>query len=55
MTNRCRFSRFIVALVTLVRTMRGHTNEVGVVAFSPNGSTLATGMGDDTVKLWRLQ
>ena len=37
---------------TLFRTLQGHTRDVFSVAWSPDGTTLASGSGDDTVKLW---
>jgi len=33
-------------------TLKGHTNRVVSVAFSPDGSWLASGSWDDTVKVW---
>ncbi|MEO1400117.1 MAG: WD40 repeat domain-containing protein, partial [Cyanobacteria bacterium J06635_1] len=33
-------------------TLKGHSTEVSSVAFSPDGETIATGSGDNTVKLW---
>ena len=33
-------------------TLEGHTNTVYSVSFSPDGTTLASGSFDDTVKLW---
>src|SRR2546422_2385083 len=33
-------------------TLRGHTNWVRTVAFSPDGHTLATGSDDQTIRLW---
>jgi WD40 repeat protein len=37
-----------------VRTLRGHTNSVNSVAFSPDGNTLASGSVDATIKLWNV-
>jgi WD40 repeat protein len=36
------------------RTLRGHTETVYQVAFSPDGSILATASFDNTIKLWRV-
>ena len=34
------------------RTLTGHTHDVSSVAYSPDGKTLASGSGDDTIRLW---
>jgi WD40 repeat protein len=39
---------------SLVRTLTGHTYWVQSVSFSPDGSLLASGSGDKTIKLWRV-
>jgi WD40 repeat protein len=36
----------------LVRVLTGHSTEVGAVAVAPDGSWLATGDGDGTVRVW---
>ena len=33
-------------------TLKGHTSLVLSVAYSPDGKTLASGGGDQTIKLW---
>ena len=37
---------------TLEATLKGHTAKVQVIAFSPDGSTLASGSDDHTARLW---
>lgn len=38
--------------VTLLHTLKGHTNTIVSVAFDPQGRTLASGSSDGRVKLW---
>ncbi|HEY9844633.1 MAG TPA: caspase family protein, partial [Candidatus Caenarcaniphilales bacterium] len=38
-----------------VKTLAGHADTVWSVAISPDGQTLASGSGDQTIKLWNLQ
>src|SRR5262249_38329687 len=35
--------------------LRGHKNVVFTVAFSPDGQTLASGSGDQTIRIWILR
>ena len=37
-----------------VRWLRGHTNTIWALAFSPDGKTLASGSADQTVKFWDI-
>jgi len=41
-------------LLPPVRTLKGHTHWVWSVSFSPDGSLLASGSYDSTIKLWRV-
>ncbi|MEH1859123.1 MAG: serine/threonine-protein kinase [Nostoc sp.] len=36
------------------RTLTGHSGSVNSVVISPDGNTLASGSGDNTIKLWNL-
>jgi WD40 repeat protein len=43
-----------VADGTLLRTLEGHASTVYGVAFAPDGTTLASGAWDNTVRLWQI-
>jgi WD40 repeat protein/tetratricopeptide (TPR) repeat protein len=53
--------RVITSIQEVVYAMKeknrllGHSSGVRSVAFSPDGKTIATGSGDNTVKLWNLE
>ncbi len=38
-----------------LRTLEGHLDRVGCIAFSPDGKTLASGSDDKTIKLWNVR
>ena len=38
-----------------IRTLTGHTHWVRSVAYSPDGTTLATGSNDKTARMWDTQ
>ena len=35
-----------------LRTLKGHTGDIRSVAWSPDGSRIASGSGDNTVRIW---
>ena len=43
-----------IADESFLRILTGHTDAVTSVAFAPDGSTLASGSRDNTVRLWRV-
>ena len=43
-----------VATGELRLTFTGHSQQIGSVAFSPDGQTLASGSADHTIKLWDI-
>ena len=40
------------AWASLIQTLAGHSGSVWAVAFSPDGKRIASGSGDETIKLW---
>ncbi|NER35001.1 MAG: hypothetical protein F6J93_13430 [Oscillatoria sp. SIO1A7] len=40
--------------IKFLETLRGHSDSVRTVAFSPDGQTLASGSNDNTIKIWNL-
>ncbi len=41
--------------ISLANTLTGHTNIVWSVALSPDGQTLVSSSGDETIKIWNLR
>ena len=39
---------------THIRTLKGHTDTVRTLAFSPDGKTLVSGSKDDTLRVWEV-
>ncbi|MHB8625197.1 MAG: WD40 repeat domain-containing protein [Aggregatilineales bacterium] len=35
-------------------TLQGHMNQVSAVAFCPDGTRIASGGGDNTVRIWDI-
>ena len=40
------------AWASLIQTLAGHSSWVSAIAFSPDGKQIASGSGDETIKLW---
>ncbi|MBC7777583.1 MAG: TIR domain-containing protein [Phycisphaerae bacterium] len=38
--------------MTLLRTLRGHSDTIFGIAFSPDGKKIASGSGNNTIKIW---
>ena len=36
----------------IIRTLKGHTEMVSTLAFSPDGKTVVSGSDDDTLRIW---
>ena len=44
----------MLARAALLQTLRGHSQDVHSVVFSPDGQRLASGSADNTVRLWKI-
>ncbi|WP_249370341.1 NB-ARC domain-containing protein [Acaryochloris marina] len=52
---RCLFPHLNQAGGALVRTLTGHTSHVTGVSISPDGQTVVSASGDNTLKVWDLE
>jgi WD40 repeat protein len=49
----CLFcSRVLAAEPKLIATLKGHSDSIEALAFSPDGKILASGSKDNTLRLW---
>ena len=49
-TDRCTFN--IPDIPTIFSYLRGHTNQINSVNFSPTGDKIVTSSDDETAKIW---
>ena len=40
--------------MALIKELKGHSNDVISIAFSPDGKTLVSGSKDETIKIWNV-
>lgn len=55
MTQPCPDIDRLTLQVRCIQTYQGHSRDVYTVAFAADGSTLASGSGDKTVRVWNLE
>ena len=53
--NRSNIKVWNLSTGELLRTLKGHSDEINSVAISPDGNTLVSGSDDDTVKVWNME
>src|SRR5262249_55479428 len=47
-------TQYDVATGGIVRTLVGHARRVGTISLSPDGTTLASGSEDSSIRFWRV-